>query len=104
MVLKLSPVVHPLSQTAIQKTHHLKLPFAFDPVDNPQTMLIKNPVFLLHEVCRLIPYAIPDTRSKALLISKKIMRISFPSSKAQQKVLYKSTSWLTVESPGVKPD
>ena len=29
---------------------------------------------------------------------------SLPSSSALQKVLYTSTSWLTVESPGINPD
>ena len=41
---------------------------------------------------------------KSLTYITKIARTSLPSSRAWQKVLYISTNWLTVESPGTKPD
>ena len=44
------------------------------------------------------------TLSKTLLMSQNMARTSLPSSSALQKVLYTSTSWLTVESPGINPD
>ena len=44
------------------------------------------------------------TLSNALLMSQNTARTSLPSSKDLQNVLYISTSWFTVESPGIKPD
>jgi hypothetical protein len=45
-----------------------------------------------------------QTLSKALLISQKTPRISFPSSKAFPNSFVRLRSWLIAESPGVNPD
>lgn len=45
-----------------------------------------------------------QTRCNALLMSQKTALTSLPESRAMQKVLYRDVSWLTVESPEMKPD